>query len=595
MGTLKFKSLCPNNLFNTPSCPILPIAMSDVSPSDAASSPITPKREKLNFATKLAYGAGDMGPAITANVLVFFLLYFFTNVAGLPAGLASWILAIGKVSDAINDPITGILSDRTRSRWGRRLPWILFGAIPFGILFFLQWIVPRFSDNEATNTWWLFIYYLLIAILFNLAYTAVNLPYTALTPELTQDYNERTSLNSFRFSFSIGGSILSLILAGVIFSAYPNEPGKQYLVLGFLCTLLSVLPIFWCVLVIQERGAQPILSNPLKKGFGTFLSIVGALTVGYGIIRIIPITSQWLGGTGKADLTSIAAILFGLLITIFGLTLLFYSPEPHLSDRNAVSERSQVNTAPSLPFLEQLKIVFRNKPFLFVISIYLCSWLAVQLTATILIYFVVSWMGLSDAMFTTVALAVQGTALVMLFFWRIVSERLGKKAVYFMGCSLWIIAQGGLFFLQPGQVTLMYCMAILAGFGVSVAYLIPWSMVPDVIELDELTTGQRREGIFYGFMVLLQKIGLALALLLVGQALDMAGFIKSVPGQPVPIQPDSALLAIRIAVGPLPTIALIGGLVLAYFYPITREYHAEIRLKLLERKSAQSVNSQDYL
>ena len=104
----------------------------------------TPDREKLNFTTKLAFGSGDMGSAIAMNVLVFFLLYFFTNVAGLSAGLAGSILAIGKISDAINDPIAGILSDRTRSRWGRRLPWNLFGAIPFGILFFSQWIIPRF-------------------------------------------------------------------------------------------------------------------------------------------------------------------------------------------------------------------------------------------------------------------------------------------------------------------------------------------------------------------------------------------------------------------------------------------------------------------
>lgn len=85
------------------------------------------KTEKLNFTTKLAYGSGDMGPAITANVLVFFLLYFCTNVAGLPAGMAGSILAIGKISDAINDPIIGVLSDRTRTKWGRRIPWMLCG------------------------------------------------------------------------------------------------------------------------------------------------------------------------------------------------------------------------------------------------------------------------------------------------------------------------------------------------------------------------------------------------------------------------------------------------------------------------------------
>ncbi|MFM7441754.1 MAG: MFS transporter, partial [Snowella sp.] len=168
--------------------------------------------EKLSFNTKLAYGAGDFGPAVTANILVFYLLFFLTDVAGLPAGLAGSVLMIGKIFDAINDPFVGVLSDRTRTRWGRRLPWMLAGIFPFVLIYLLQWTIPRFSDDLQINQWGLFAYYVAIGIIFNIFYTAVNLPYTALTPELTQDYNERTSLNSFRFTFSIGGSILSLIL-----------------------------------------------------------------------------------------------------------------------------------------------------------------------------------------------------------------------------------------------------------------------------------------------------------------------------------------------------------------------------------------------
>lgn len=466
--------------------------------------------EKMDLSTKLAYGAGDLGPAITANILAFFLLFFFTNVAGLPAGLAGSILLIGKVWDAVNDPIVGVLSDRTRSRWGRRHPWMLFGAIPFGIFFFLQWIVPQFSSDATTNMWALFWYYIIVAIIFNTFYTIVNLPYTALTPELTQDYDERTSLNSFRFAFSIGGSILSLILAQVIFSVFANDPARQYLVLGAVSAIISVLPLYWCV-------------------FGT-----------------------------RARLRYVA------------------------------EQRPLDQEAESLPFLEQLRAAFSNRPFLFVIGIYLCSWLAVQVTAAILPYFVVSWMGLPTQVFTQVALAVQGTALVMLFVWSAVSARVGKRAVYFMGMILWILAQGGLFFLPPDQEILIYPLAVMAGVGVSTAYLVPWSMVPDVIELDELHTGQRREGIFYGFMVLLQKIGLAIGLFLVGQTLDWAGFIETTAGQAAPVQPSAALLAIRLAIGPVPTFALIVGLFLAYFYPITREVHAEILLKLQERKATQS-------
>lgn len=463
--------------------------------------------EKLSFSTKLAYGAGDLGPAITANILVFYLMFFFTNVVGLNVGLASVILLIGKVWDAVNDPLVGVLSDRTKSKGGRRHPWMFWGAIPFGVFFFLQWIIPKFSDNPATNQWGLFWYYVIIAMLSQSFYTIVNLPYTALTPELTQDYNERTSLNSFRFAFSIGGSIFSLLLALGIFSVVKANSATQYLVLAGVCTIFSILPLYWCIWGTKDRVA---------------------------------ITEARRQATEVEDIT---------------------------------------------PIKEQLKIVFSNKPFLYVIGIYLCSWLGVQITASIIPYFVVNWMGRREAESPLVALAVQGTALGMLFVWSRISQKIGKKAVYYMGMGLWIMAQAGLFFVQPGQLGWMYFLAIIAGFGVSVAYLIPWSMMPDVIELDELQTGKRREGIFYGFMVLLQKVGLALGLFLVGQALQWSGFVEKVSGQPNPVQPDSALLAIRIAIGPLPTLALIGGVILAYFYPITKEVHDEILLKLQERRT----------
>ncbi len=483
--------------------------------TDAAAATPTPEREKLSLSTKLAYGAGDLGPAIMANILSAFLLIFFTNVAGLSPGIAGSILLISKIWDAVNDPFVGMLSDRTQSRWGRRLPWILWGAIPFGIFFFLQWIVPHFSDNSTTNQWGLFAYYIAISILFNTFYTCVNLPYTALTPELTQNYDERTSLTSFRFAFSISGSILSLMIALAIFALVPNDPGRQYLLLGGVCAVIAVLPLYWCVFGIRRR-------------------------------------------------------------VLAGESLRLDNETNH----------------DSIPYLDQLKIAFSNRPFLYVIGIYSCSWLAVQNTVSVIPYFVKNWMGLTDQDFIKTLIAVQVTALLMLFVWSAVSKRVGKKAVYFMGMSLWIIAEVGLFFLQPGQTVLLYVLAVLAGFGVSTAYLIPWSMLPDVIELDELQTGQRREGVFYGFMVLLQKVALAIGLFLVGITLQNAGFLKSVSSQPDPVQPASALFAIRLLIGPIPIVLLLLGLVLAYFYPITREVHAEILLKLREKKEMErSPNS----
>jgi GPH family glycoside/pentoside/hexuronide:cation symporter len=463
----------------------------------------TATNEKLNFSTKFAFGAGELGSTLCFNILIFYLLFFFTNIAGLPAGLAGSIMMITKIWDAITDPIVGILSDRTKHPWGRRYPWMVFSSIPFATFFFLQWLVP-FSDK-----WSLFWYYLIISLIFSTAFTCFNIPYSSLTPEITQDYNERTTLNSFRFAFSIGGSIFSLILAKVIFSTFEEDPKTEFIILAAIVAIMSVLPIYYCFFGTRHR-------------------------------------LRWANGEKSVPLEEESSII------------------------------------------EQIKIVFSNRPFLYVIGIYLCSWLAVQFTASILPFFVVNWMGLSENTFSLVAIAAQGTALSMLFVWSAVSKKVGKKAVYLMGVGFWFIGQVGLFILQPGQVGLMYCFASLVGMGISTAYLIPWSLIPDVIDLDELKTGQRREGIFYSFMVFLQKIGLAIGLFLVGQALDFAGFMETTAGEPPPVQPESALLAIRIVIGPLPTCFLIGGLILASFYPITQSIHEEIMLKLRERKQIQS-------
>jgi GPH family glycoside/pentoside/hexuronide:cation symporter len=244
------------------------------------------------------------------------------------------------------------------------------------------------------------------------------------------------------------------------------------------------------------------------------------------------------------------------------------------------SERSE------MPLGTQVRVALSNRPYLFVIGIYLCSWLAVQLTATIIPYYITYWMRLPNTWIAGIILAVQGTSLVMLFVWSAVSNKIGKKNVYLIGMSLWIVAQVGLLVLQPGQTILMVILAILAGMGVSTAYLIPWSMIPDVIELDELETGERREGIFYAFMVLLQKISIALGLFLVGQALQATHFISATVQVPQPVQPESALLALRLILGPVPLVLVVLGMVLCWFYPITRASHQLVLDQLAQRRAA---------
>ncbi|MEO0489701.1 MAG: MFS transporter, partial [Cyanobacteria bacterium J06659_2] len=247
------------------------------------------------------------------------------------------------------------------------------------------------------------------------------------------------------------------------------------------------------------------------------------------------------------------------------------------------SSHPEIGVATSNSLLKQIRAAMQSRAFLWVIGLYLCSWTGVQVTAVVLPYFVVDWMGLSEQHFFQMALVVQGTAVCTMYGWNVMARHTGKRSIYFMGIPVTLVGLAGLFFIQPGQVGWMYALGCMAGVGVSTVYLVPWSMLPDVVDLDELTTGKRREGIFYGFVVFLQKIGIALAVFITGRVLDWAGFMPSVAGAAAPVQPDSALWAIRLIMGPLPVVTLLLGLLFAYWYPISREVHAEILMKLKAR------------
>ena len=456
--------------------------------------------EKLNLKTRLAYGFGELAGALPTSASAFLLLYFLTRVAGLNPTLAGGAMLFGKVWDAFSDPIVGWLSDRTRSPLGRRYPWMLGAAIPLGVCCILQWVTP-----PTSNQWVLFAYYSTVSVLAYAAFSSVMVPFSALAAELTQGYNERITLISFKSTFSIGGSIFALLVAQVIFAHVAN-PQRAYVFLGVIIGLLVIVAVGLCVL-------------------GTYRQ--------YRTIRI---------------------------------------------------QHPQITVTTSQSLLNQIRIATSNRPFRHVIGLYLFSWTGVQISAVILPYFVVDWMGLPEPHFIRMALAVQGTAVASMFIWNWIGRKTGKRAIYFMGVPLAIGGQLGLFLLQPGQIVLMYTLAMVAGLGIATVYLVPWSMLPDVVDFDELTTGQRREGIFYGFVVFLQKIGIALAIFLTGKILDWAGLITTSGGETLAIQqPDSALWAIRLIMGFLPIVSLLGGLIFAYHYPITREVHAEILLKLKQR------------
>ena len=218
----------------------------------------------LSRRSKWIYGSGDIAFSLTNTILSVYFAIFLTDVVGLSARLAAAAIFIGRSWDYLHDPLIGDLSDRTRSCWGRRRPFLLFGVLPFALTFVLLWIHPPWE-----NQLWLVVYYALAYLLFDTAFTAVNMPYSALTPELTEDYDERTSLTSHRMFFSIAGSLIAFTVPLVIVDRFiPANDGRVLLMaVAFGC--FCILPVLLVFFNTRERPNfmemdQPGLRDSLR-------------------------------------------------------------------------------------------------------------------------------------------------------------------------------------------------------------------------------------------------------------------------------------------------------------------------------------------
>ena len=198
--------------------------------------------------TKLIYGAGDFGFSLTMTILGAYFAIFLTDVVGIAPGIAAAAIFIGRSSDYLNDPIIGHITDRTRSRWGRRRPYLLFGAVPFALAFFMLWWIPPLQGSVL-----LAIYYALAYVLFDIAATIIYMPYFALTPEMASDYDERTSLTTYRAFFSILGSLVAFTVPLMIIGGFAPSNAPRVLMMAGVFGLVSMLPFFFLFFEVKER------------------------------------------------------------------------------------------------------------------------------------------------------------------------------------------------------------------------------------------------------------------------------------------------------------------------------------------------------
>lgn len=229
------------------------------------------EEKKLSIGTKLGYGICAFGGNIFFTATAFVLLNYLTDTVGLATGLAGTAIMIGRIWDAFYDPVIGYISDRTRTRWGRRRPYLFFGAFPLCALIILVFTNPSLfagrGFDPAQHQTFLLIYAAVVFTGACTAFSTVNIPYMAMCPELTADFHERTSLNGYFSGFQVLGTILGAGAALPIVGLFTDR-NTGFLAMGIVFGFVMLVTALITVFTVREPEApRPAASMGIIKTY----------------------------------------------------------------------------------------------------------------------------------------------------------------------------------------------------------------------------------------------------------------------------------------------------------------------------------------
>lgn len=442
---------------------------------------------RMRRGAKLIYGSGEIMNGTSSVIVVMLFLKFLTDVVGLEPIWAGVCLVAGKLWDALSDPLLGSISDRTESRLGRRRFYFIAFCAPASLAFVAMWI---HLDTELV--WARVLYYSLAYTAFKTMTTAINVPYQALGPELTDDYDQRTSLVAYRMAFSLGGAILA-----------------------------GVVPA-----LLLERFAR-----------------LGLESHGHWVV----------------------AAIFGAVYLAVWLLIFF-----------RIEERPSVRGEERPRLLRALLLTLGGRQFRILIGMYLAGFLALDILTAAAKFYVDEYLR-RPALMPLVMGSLLGTAMICLPLYRKVIARFERRIAFAAGMAVWLLGLGGLWFVGPSTHPILLALAMaVIGAGVCATFVVPWSALPEIIDLDRFAHGRSQEGIFNGVMTFLRKVATTGALFALSLTLEGAGYRPPVEGEDF-VQGERTLLAVRLMTVAAPALVVVLGLLIGTRYGIDRDACALLR------------------
>lgn len=484
-----------------------------------------PSSQKISVIEKIGYSLGDLSANLIFQTLMTFLAYFYTDVYRIPPASASAIIFSGGMIGAFFNPIMGAIADRTVTRWGKFRPWILWTAIPFGVMALLAFSTPNFSDTGKL------VYAMVTYVLLVLVYSANNLPYAALSGVITGDMAERNSISSYRFvAVMIAQFIVQVLLLPLVLILGGGDRTVGFEKTMGIFAIVGIVFFIITFLTTRER----IIPKPEQKS--SVLQDLKDLTKNKPWIAMLILT-----------------IFIFITLALKGGMYVFYFKE-YLSE----------------PHLAAFLVNSGFDGFISGLNNFLVN------------IGLVGFQWPEDAPTSGFSVFNAGGIILMIvgiMFSKKLADKYGKREVFGVGLFISTLFMLAFIFYSPTAIAWVFISQMFHGFFYGLTIPLLWAMIADVADYSEWKNNRRATAIIFSAMIFGLKAGLSIGGALVAGILAIYGYDEQLVTQAA-----NTVMGIKLSVSIFPTITFFVGVGCLFFYEINKKMESQIEKDLGDRR-----------